>query len=99
MDFWRHDFKAMHSGIMDPSGLSTTRQGKVLSMISVIMAIVVFLFILAIDCFAAFVTFFLSHWDLAAAAGSCGPKTSDLLARGFAWGKLFCSLTSGADWF
>lgn len=69
--FGGSDLKAMHSGIMDPSGLSMTRSGKVLSMISVIMAVAaVILFILAIMGFAAFVTFFLSILGLAAAEGA-----------------------------
>jgi hypothetical protein len=69
--FGGSDLKAMHSGIMDPSGMSMTRSGKVLSMISVIMAVAaVILFILAMMGLAAFVTVFLSFLGLAAAEGA-----------------------------
>ena len=40
--FGRHDLRAMEAGIMDRSGYSTTKSGKTLAMVSVLLSIVVF---------------------------------------------------------
>ena len=40
--FGRHDLQAMEAGIMDRSGYSTTKSGKTLAMVSVLLSIVVF---------------------------------------------------------
>ena len=40
--FGRHDLRAMEAGIMDSSGYSTTKSGKTLAVVSVLLSIVVF---------------------------------------------------------
>ena len=40
--FGRHDLRAMAVGIMDRSGYSTTKSGKTLAMVSVLLSILVF---------------------------------------------------------
>ena len=40
--FGRHDLRAMEVGIMDRSGYSTTKSGKTLAMVSVLLSILVF---------------------------------------------------------
>ena len=40
--FGRHDLRTMEAGIMDRSGYSTTKSGKTLAMVSVLLSIVVF---------------------------------------------------------
>lgn len=40
--FGRHDLRAMEAGIMDRSGYSTTKSGKTLAMVSVLLSILVF---------------------------------------------------------
>ena len=42
--FGRHDLRAMHAGTMDSSGYSTTKSGKTLAMVSLVLILVQFAF-------------------------------------------------------
>ena len=65
--FGRHDLRAMEAGLMDRSGYSTTKSGKTLAMVSVLLSIVVFALQILI------VLGLIAAIGLAGAAGALGP--------------------------
>ena len=65
--FGRHDLRAMEAGLMDRSGYSTTKSGKTLAMVSVLLSIVVFALQILI------VLGLIAAIGLAGSAGAVGP--------------------------